>query len=148
MNRQTVRDILCDWGATKQRVRLLLSVLASDMLICDAVAGLNGRVMDDMPHGTGITDPTQRAAAELVKMHEAFAERAEGIRGQINTLLRDEWMVDCLLDELPDNRRDVIVYKYRGRKKYHEIAREMGCTFENAKKIERAAVESLINMIK
>lgn len=147
MNRQTVRDILCDWGNTQWRVERLMNRLKADELECDAAAGLKERVMDNMPHGAGITDPTQRAAQELIKVHNLFMARIEKARKQISTLLRDEWMVDCLLDELPNNFREVLTLKYRDRMTYIGVAQEMGCTDENVKKLERMAVDMLGGMI-
>ena len=64
---------------------------------------------DGMPHGSGTSDPTAKAAAEIVDLYD---KRISQLRERIGVILDNNRRVEEMLDTLSRDERRVITARY------------------------------------
>lgn len=117
------------------------------MELIESVSDIRPQQLSDMPRGGLSSDPTPRAAGELIKLKERYGERIAEHNADISEELQFASAMDDALKSLNPNEMRVIELHYSKEKQYQAIARKMGYSVESVKKFHRSAIEKLHPLI-
>lgn len=143
LSRAEARRLLSKWGGTDAYIRRQHAIIEDRRADMQSALSLRCQNLDGMPHGGQVTDPTARAAEQLLHLTERYAEAVETAERRIADALDLKDAVDEALDLLSERQVRVLEYRYRGGRSWTWIGRMLGCDTDSARRIERKAVDRL-----
>lgn len=138
-----VKAILKRWGRSRDRIARLTGDMKEIVDRLDAVADIRPQNFDGMPHGTEISNPTERAAFERMQIMDECRDRMR----EIVDLLKDEETFELRVEgcfvflSVPQER--VVRMRYRDRKTQEAVAEYMEYSARHVQRLEHDAVEIL-----
>lgn len=146
--RQSIRRLLGKWGqVTCYCARKHREIEEYDELI-ESAADIRPQQLCDMPKGNGTSDPTPQAADRMSGLEERYRERIKELTEDIGKELDFARAIDGATKVLSAIESVVIDLKYKRENQYEQIARKTGYCLDSVKKIERAAIDKLREVIK
>lgn len=116
----TARQFLAQYEYAVERIHRLQEEYEEESLLIDAVRSLSDN--DGMPHGSGISKPTERKALRLAsKMQRLIDARLDAIR-----IRQDVFDTIMLIDGL---ERDVLIERYIYLKKWADVCEAVHFTW-------------------
>lgn len=146
--RAAIRRLLKRWGAAAQMCRRKQEEIAEYNGLIDATYGLHAQQYSGMPHGGEVSNPTAMTAEQADKLREAYQRRIADIADDIAELMDFCAAIDGLLLDLPEDQQRVIDLRYRRfnntqHNLWVRVARSAGMSEDNARLLERKAVDTL-----
>ncbi|MBQ2817678.1 MAG: hypothetical protein IJF16_07095 [Clostridia bacterium] len=91
----------------------------------------------------GISDPTASTVERIAQRAKVYKELLQDIENQEAALKEKVQLIDSILMTLPVKQREVIVYRYRRRYEWNDIAVKFEMSSRQAHRVEAAAVERI-----
>lgn len=150
--RAAVRRLLKRWGAATQMCRGKQEEIAEYNGLIDATYGLHAQKLTGMPHGNDVSNPTAITAERADRLRDAYRRRIADITDDIANLMDFCAAIDSLLLDLPADQYKVIDLRYRRfntakKPPWVRVARMAGVSEDHARRLERWAVDRLIEEI-
>lgn len=138
--RQNVRRVLWQWGDTMRRCSRKQREIDDILTMIDDMRELTGRSIDGMPRATTTTQPTERAAMNVI---EAYDEAVKTINESIEQATGLKRCIDELADLLPPDQQKVLELRYIDQKSWVVTAHKMNYSQAQVERIENAAIDKL-----
>lgn len=150
--RAAVRRLLKRWGTATQMCRRKQEEIAEYNGLIDATYGLHAQKLTGMPHGNDVSNPTAITAERADRLRDAYRRRIADITDDIANLMDFCAAIDSLLLDLPADQYKVIDLRYRRfntakKPPWVRVARMAGVSEDHARRLERWAVDRLIEEI-
>lgn len=95
---------------------------------------------DGMPRGTGTSDPTAKAAAEIVDLYD---KRISELNGRVRTIMDNRRLVEQMLDMLSRDERRVITARYIDNIRWDYIPGRINISRAWCFKLEKRALKKI-----
>lgn len=95
---------------------------------------------DGMPRGTGTSDPTAKAAAEIVDLYD---KRIAELNGRVRTIMDNRRLVEQMLDMLSRDERRVITARYIDNIRWDYIPGRINISRAWCFKLEKRALKKI-----
>lgn len=145
--RQETRRLLWHWGRLEEYCREQQKEIDAYNELVARNTGVAAAVLSGMPHGSEITNPTQRAALELMQLAEAYADTVEITKQSLQRELRLKRCIDEMLAELSEVQREIIRLRYKGGNNWVFIGIKMNLNEIWVKKLEARAIDKISKKI-
>ena len=142
-DRASVRRLLWRWGRVREFCAAKEKELEFYADKLESSRDIGGRVQDGQPRGSGISDPTARAALSMDRIIDSYADLVEGIRAAIYRELDFKAAMDELIDGLPHEQRRIIELRYLDGHQWTFIGMKMVMDERTAQRIDERAIEAL-----
>lgn len=114
----------------------------------DGAVSLKSPAYDGMPHGTGVTRPTERNAEMLERLEERYTERIRKLTAAIGEELDFAARIDKSIDILEPNERKVVEWMYKDRRSVTKISQTIAYDARTVWRIENRACEKIYETMK
>jgi DNA-directed RNA polymerase specialized sigma subunit len=143
ISRSDMRKLLWRWGACGQYIKCKQRDvnMYTERQAGAVESAIRANAISDMPRGTGISDPTQRAAIKLYELAAAYEQRITEIEQDIQERIQFERTIDECVDKLRPDQQRILDLRYKRRNTWAYIGRVMKMHQDHAKKLERDAVK-------
>lgn len=145
-----VRRMLMTWGVSRKREEKLKAEIKWCREQIDAARDVHVKPMTDMPRGTDLSDPTQRAAELAGRADAKIIKRMEALNRRLMREMRDNDMLAAIIDALDEQHGRVIVARYieyRGHGEWQAVADALHMSKSSVHRLEREAVEIIAAQI-
>lgn len=116
--------------------KVRLKALNDELELIELEYSLKGIVYDGIGGSSSISDSTGDTAI-------ALAEKKIDIQLKIARLTKEIEHMEGILSKLTDTERDTVLLYYPKHKKYHVIAREVGYSISQVKRIKKDAMDKI-----
>lgn len=108
--RRRINRMLWEWGtALKDCERRRGEIMELMALAEDAECVLKAQVLNGMPRGSGVGDPT----AAAVQMRERALVRVDALAEEINAIMERKEKLDAIIGLLPESRQTLLDLRYK-----------------------------------
>lgn len=108
--RRRINRMLWEWGtALKDCERRRGEIMELMAQAEDAECVLKAQVLNGMPRGSGVADPTAAAA----QMREHALVRVDALAGEINAIMAHKEKLDAIIGLLPESRQTLLDLRYK-----------------------------------
>lgn len=104
---------------------------------------ITGVAYDGMPHGSGVSNPTERKALQVLALEEEFAAHIEFLTAKVIGDLEVKRIVECVLDEFPAQYREVATLRYKDGLSWGRISRKLFRSESGCREIDRILVDAV-----
>jgi RNA polymerase sigma factor (sigma-70 family) len=144
-NRQEARRLLWHWGRLEEYCKERQREIETYNELVARNTDVAAVVLNGMPHGTGTSNPTLRAAIELEKLAEMYADTVEEAKKELNRELMLKKCIDELLAELNEAQREIIRLRYKGGNTWAFISIKMNLEESWVRRLEANALDKISN---
>lgn len=145
--RRNIRRLLWRWGKVDETCMKLTQDIEDKRNEIQAVTDIKSPIITDMPHGTGISDRTAKAAEKLERLEQLYNEFIEYVTQKIDDELRFQLAMNEAIHSLPAKQVWVIELRYKSEYSYERIARKTHYSVENVKVLDAKACDRLMTLI-
>ena len=145
--RYQTRGILWRWAATTETCASKQDEIKEYLRQIESAADIKPQCLTGMPHSGTTSDPTPRAAEKIARLREKLQERINKLVDDTATDLEMQSTIDDAVRSLGGIEQLVINAKYKQRKKYEQIAEELGYCVDRVKQIDGDAVDKIAEKI-
>ena len=139
--RRRIRRLLWRWGrVTAYCARRQRDIEDFQQLIARAT-DIHPQALTGMPHGSAISDPTERAASMVAQLKERYETRIEGLTADINEELRFSDAMDVAMQSLDGKEAAIVELKYKREYSTERISTATHYSASRIEQIERGAVD-------
>lgn len=146
-DRRRVRRLLWRWARVASFCARRHKDIEEYSALIESAADIRPQQLTGMPHGSGSTDPTERAAARIAQLREMYSDRIAELSSDIDEEMRFYTAVSTAVETLEYTGQTIIDMKYRRELNYDRIAERTGYTPRRVQQIEREAVDKLLKLI-
>lgn len=140
IDRSKARMLLASWGRTWKRIQDEQDRLrAYEMQLAYSFPPR----LDGMPHAKGQSNPVLSLVEHNEQAREEYEAEKERVTASIMSAIREKFMIDSLVDNLPAMQRKVIRLRYEAQFGYPYISSALMVCEQYVKKIEAAAVDRI-----
>lgn len=123
MTRGEARLLFDKWGRTNETCLSLQRDIDEKKTMIESLAGVKAYCMNGMPHGSGVSNPTEQAALRLEEAQRDFGQIVEEKTAQMKEALRFQKEIDELLQTFPQTVRWITELRYRNGYPFEIIAK-------------------------
>lgn len=109
----------------------------------NAVRDISGIAYDGMPHGTDVSQPTERKALSAIDMAAEFGAQVEYLTARVIDDLEVWRLVDGVLNDLPPRYREVATLRYSGGLSWLQISRTLFRSETNCRDMDATLAEAV-----
>ena len=146
-NRQEARRLLWHWGRLEEYCRERQREIETYNELVARNTDVSAAVLSGMPHGTGTSNPTLRAAIELERLAEMYADTVKEAKKSLERELMLKKCIDELLDELSEAQREIIRLRYKGGNTWVFIGIKMNLEESWVRRLESNALDKISNKV-
>lgn len=150
MTADELEKLLYDYPSINKRIGDLTEELNDTMRrsaeLSETILGglLKSTVIDGMPKGGGLNNPTERAVEALLGVGVKFNSHVQYLLGSIGECFEAKAKVDKLLSLLNANERDIIKLRYFKRFSWRIVSNMLHYSDRQCRRIEQSALTKML----
>lgn len=145
--RRQIRRLLWRWGQVNETCLRWQRDLDEKKSALQAVTDIKSPIITDMPHGTGISDRTAKAAEKLEALEQLYSEFCTEMVEAIDKELRFQRAMNEAIGSLPRSQGWVLELRYKSEYSYDRIARKTNYAVDYVRRLESKACDALTEKI-
>lgn len=136
---QEVKKQLWDWGCALRDCQRKQEEIQRIMDMVGVMRSTGAVKLTGMPHGTGISDTTQKSALKIIETYEVGINQ---LANEINQIMERKRKINSIVAQLPSVQREILELRYVKKCGWHYIPKKLNysrskCFDEQKKAFEK-----------
>ena len=131
------------WATCDQTCHKAVTDIARYREMVKDARDITGVSYDGMPHGTDVTNPTERKALKVLKLEEEYEAHIEYLLAQVTGDLEVKRMVDNVLESFPPIYTQMAVLRYQKGYLWSVVARTIYVSEATVRRMDKQVVEAI-----
>lgn len=137
---QEVKKQLWDWGCALRDCQRKQEEIQRIMDMVGVMRSTGAVKLTGMPHGTGISDTTQKSALKIIETYEVGINQ---LANEINQIMEHKQKVNSIVAQLPSDQREILELRYVKKCGWHYIPKRMNYSRRQCFNKHKKALENL-----